>query len=55
MQPIDILHAEIEELQKRYWHCFNNWDCDEDLEKIHSRIEALKYRLSLESSKTPES
>jgi len=50
MERTDILQSELEELQKKYWHCFNNWDCDEDLEKIHCRIEELKYKLAFESS-----
>jgi hypothetical protein len=54
MENIHILHAELEELQKKYWHCFNNWHCDEDLEKIQFEIEELKYRLSFESSKASE-
>ncbi len=51
MQTTDTLHAELEELQKRYWQCFNNWHCEEDLEKIYCEIEELKYRLSIGSSK----
>ena len=35
METTDILHAELEELKKKYWQCFNNWECDEDLEKIY--------------------
>ncbi|MBC7826458.1 MAG: hypothetical protein H7122_01830 [Chitinophagaceae bacterium] len=52
MENTDTLHAELEELQKKYWRCFNNWDCDEDLEKMQSNIEELKYRLSLGSVAT---
>ena len=51
METTDILHAELEELQKRYWQCFNNWHCEEDLEKIYCQIEELKYRLSSGSVK----
>ena len=47
MKTTDILRAELEELQKKYWRCFNNWECEEDLEKIHCQIEELKYRLSI--------
>jgi hypothetical protein len=54
MENIHILHAELEELQKKYWHCFNNWDCDEDLEKIQRHIEELKHKLSLEEVNTLE-
>jgi hypothetical protein len=50
MQRIHTLYAELEELQKKYWQCFNNWECDEDLEKIQYQIEELKYKLSIESS-----
>ena len=46
METTDILHAELEELKKKYWECFNNWECDEDLEKIYCQIEELKYKLS---------
>ena len=46
METTDMLHAELEELQKKYWQCFNNWECDEDLEKIYCQIEELKYKLS---------
>lgn len=38
----------------KYWRCFNNWDCREDLEKIECRIEELKYKISLESEQIPE-
>lgn len=48
METIQTLHAELEELKKRYWHCFNNWDCNEDLEKIQCEMEELKYKLSVE-------
>ena len=41
-----MLQAELEELQRKYWQCFNNWDCEEDLEKIYCQIEELKYKLS---------
>lgn len=51
MQTTDMLHAELEELEKKYWRCFNNWYCDEDLEKIYCQIEELKYKLSIGSSK----
>jgi len=51
MKTTDILHAELEELQKKYWQCFNNWECDEDLGKIYCQIEELKYKLSIGSSK----
>ena len=47
MKTTDILHAELEELQKKYWRCFNNWECEEDLERIYCQIEELKYRLSI--------
>lgn len=50
MKTTDTLHAELEELQKKYWQCFNNWHCEEDLEKIHCEIEELKHRLSIGSS-----
>lgn len=50
METTDILHAELEELQKKYWQCFNNWDCNEDLEKMHCQIEELKYKLSMDAS-----
>jgi hypothetical protein len=50
MEIIDTLYAELEDLQKRYWHCFNNRDCDEDLEKIHYRMEEIKYKLSVETT-----
>lgn len=50
MKTTDTLHAELEELQKKYWQCFNNWHCEEDLEKIYCEIEELKYRLSIGSS-----
>ena len=53
METINILHAELEELQRKYWHCFNNWECDENLEKMQYEIEELKYKLSFESSKAP--
>lgn len=49
METIHLLEAELEELQKKYWQCFNNWNCDEDLEKIQCNIEELKYRLSVET------
>ena len=52
MENTDMLHAELEELQRKYWKCFNNWDCEEDLEKIQCYIEKLRYKLSLESSET---
>lgn len=52
MENTDKLQAELEELQRKYWKCFNNRDCDEDLEKIQCNIEELKYKLSLESGKT---
>ena len=51
METTHMLHAELEELQKKYWRCFNNWDCNEDLEKIQHDIEELKYKLSQEPSK----
>jgi hypothetical protein len=54
MKTTHMLHAELEELQKRYWCCFNNWDCNEDLEKIQHEIEELKYKLSQEPSKSLE-
>ena len=54
METINILHAELEELKRKYWHCFNNWECNEDLEKIQCEIEELKYKLSFESSKASE-
>ena len=47
METTDMLHAELEELQKKYWQCFNNWMCEEDLVKIYAQIEELKYRLSI--------
>ncbi|HKH60248.1 MAG TPA: hypothetical protein VKA49_05425 [Flavitalea sp.] len=47
METTDILHAELEELQKKYWQCFNNWECEDDLEKIYCQIEELKYKLSI--------
>jgi hypothetical protein len=50
METTDMLQAELEELQKRYWQCFNNWDCDEDLEKIYCQMEELKYKLSIDSA-----
>jgi hypothetical protein len=50
MERIDTLYAELEELRKKYWQCFNNWECDEDLEKIEYKIEELNYKLSIESS-----
>ena len=50
METIDILQAELEELQKKYWNCFNNWHCDDDLEKLSGQIEELSYKLSLEGS-----
>jgi hypothetical protein len=49
METIHIIEAELEELKKKYWQCFNNWDCDEDLQKIQYQIEELKYKLSVES------
>lgn len=54
MDIIHTLHAELEDLQTKYWRCFNNWDCREDLEKIECRIEELKYKISLESEQIPE-
>lgn len=51
METTDILHAELEELQKKYWQCFNNWDCEEDLAKIYCQIEELQYKLSTGSVK----
>ena len=54
METIYMFEAEIEELQKKYWQCFNNWDCEEDLEKIQCAIEELRYKLSLESSQALE-
>jgi hypothetical protein len=51
METTDKLHAELEELQKKYWQCFNNWECDEDLEKIYFQIDELKHKLSIGSSK----
>ncbi len=53
MKTVDLLQSELEELQKKYWQCFNNWDCDEDLEKLLCQMDELKYKLSIESSKTP--
>lgn len=50
MKTTDILHAELEELQKKYWRCFNNWECEEELEKMYCQIEELKYRLSIGGS-----
>lgn len=47
MKTTDILHAELEELQKKYWRCFNNWECEEDLQRIYCQIEELKHRLSI--------
>jgi hypothetical protein len=54
MENIYMLEAEIEELQKKYWQRFNNWYCEEDLEKIQCAIEELRYKLSLESSQAVE-
>lgn len=51
METTDILHAELEELEKKYWQCFNNWHCNEDLEKIYCQIDELKYKLSIGLSK----
>ena len=53
MEIIDTLHAELEDLQKKYWRCFNNWDCDEDLEKLQMRMEEIKYKLTIETSPVP--
>ena len=50
METTDMLHAELEELQKKYWQCFNNWECDEGLEKIYCQIEEIKHRLSIDVS-----
>ena len=47
MRTTDMLQAELEELQNKYWQCFNNWHCDEDLEKIYCQIEELKHKLSI--------
>jgi hypothetical protein len=47
METTDILQAELEELRKKYWQCFNNWECEDDLEKIYCHIEELKYKLSV--------
>lgn len=52
MQNTDMLEAVLEELQQKYWKCFNNWDCEDDLEKIQCDIEELKYKLSLGSAAT---
>jgi hypothetical protein len=54
METTHLLEAEIEELQRKYWQCFNNWECEEDLEKIQWRIGELHYKLSVESSKAIE-
>ena len=54
METTDILQAELEELQKSYWRCFNNWECEESLEKIYCQIEELKYRLAIESAEAGE-
>lgn len=53
METTDMLQAELEELQRKYWQCFNNWDCEEDLEKIYCQIEELKYKLSLDTTELP--
>ena len=50
METLDTLHAELEDLRKKYWHCFNNWDCDEDLEKIYCRMEEVRHKLSVETT-----
>lgn len=54
MDTIHVLHAELEELKKKYWHCFNNWDCDESLGKIECQIEAVKYKLSVAEASLPK-
>ncbi len=54
METTDILHAELEELQKKYWRCFNNWECEEDLEKIYCQMEELKHKLSIGTLKEME-
>ena len=49
-----MLQAELEEVKMKYWQCFNNWECDENLEKIYCQIEELNYRLAIEASSEME-
>lgn len=51
MYDAHSLEAEIDELERKYWLCFNNYECDDDLEKLQSNIERLKFLLSLKLSK----
>lgn len=48
MQYVDVLREELEELRTKYWNCYNNYDCEEDLEKIQYEIERLRYAVARE-------
>lgn len=52
MNDTHYLEAEIEELERKYWLCFNNHECEEDLEKIQCNIERLQFLVTMELSKS---
>ena len=48
MQYVDVLREELEELRTKYWNCYNNYDCEEDLGKIQYEMERLRYAVARE-------